>query len=78
MNVSGSTLLGMPRKAKSGAGKPQRSPAYIVYARISPEIGAAFEDYLSKAEPKPTSKAALELALKEFLGQRGFWPRQAV
>jgi hypothetical protein len=58
--------------------KPQgRSPAYVVYARIDPAIGAALDRYMESLEAAPSMKASLEAALKHFLKAKGFWPPPA-
>lgn len=71
----GVTMPDMAKKkpSKQGDGKG-RSPAYVVFARVPPELGAAFEAYLESLRPKPSATAAIVLSLEEFLAQRGFWP----
>lgn len=64
---------GKPPDPPSGK-KPNRKPAYIIYARVDPVIGEAWEKYLAETEPEPTVTAALELALKRFLRQEGYLP----
>ncbi len=71
-------ILAVAKQSRSKPPKKQgRSPAYTLYARIDPELGAAFEDYINHTKPKPTNTSAVELALEEFLRDKGFWPRQA-
>ena len=82
MADSGGTMLDMVEKRskpqdKRGRGRPSqggRSAAYIVYARIDTEIGAALDAYVKATEPEPKFRAVIELALKKLLGEAGFWP----
>ncbi len=68
------TINGMAKKAKPSGGKQNRSPGYVVYARIDPEIGAAFERYMATREPATTARLAVEYALKRVLTEAGLWP----
>ena len=63
--------------AKGNEPKPQgRRRSYTIFLRVRPELGAAFDEYLESLRPKPTSTAAFEVALEEFLQARGFWPKK--
>jgi hypothetical protein len=64
------------KKSKSGGEKPNRSPSYTVFARIPPELGEAFEAYISSLRPKPTATAVLQVCIEEFLKEKGFWPKE--
>lgn len=87
MASRGVTVLGVAKSTKppeegEGPRKPGRpatgrKPTYILYARIQPRLGAAFEAYIEATKPKPSQTAALELALEEFLTSRSFWPPPA-
>lgn len=70
------TITGVSKKKKpSDSGQPpSRSPAYTLFARVRPELGRAWEAYLSSLRPKPTAVSAVELMMEEFLQQQGFWP----
>jgi hypothetical protein len=69
----GTTPFMSSRKRKPGRPKG-RQPTYTLYARVAPEVGAAFERYIEATEPRPSDKAVIELAIKEFLRSRDFWP----
>ena len=45
-----------------------------IHAWIDEELGEAFKAYLGSMEVRITATSAIELALKEFLRKRGFWP----
>jgi hypothetical protein len=67
------TMPGMTKKNSNQ--KPRgRRPAYTVYARISPELGEAFEQFLASRRPKPTLTSAVEMAIEELLKSEGLWP----
>src|SRR5262245_31141660 len=69
----GGTMAGMATKKKHGNGRG-RKPAYTLFVRISPQLGAAFEGYVAATEPRPSRTSVLELALREYLTRRGVWP----
>jgi hypothetical protein len=71
MAMSAGTMLDM---AKKKPGRPKRSPAYTLYARIDLKVGEALEAYLQSLELKPTTAAVVELALKRYLVEEGFFP----
>ena len=55
-----------------GRGRPPgRTPSYTVFARISPEVGKAFEEHLKTIKPKTTMGALVELAMEEYLSRHG-------
>jgi hypothetical protein len=71
------TIAGMPRKKRPASGSSPgqgRSPAYTLFARIHPDLGQAWEQYLASLRPKPTAVSAIEVVLEEFLKAQGFWP----
>lgn len=64
----------MAKKPLKGDHKPNRSPAYTVFARIPPELGAALDAFVNSLRPKPTATSVLQVCIEEFLKQKGFWP----
>lgn len=72
------TIPRMAKKKPKGAGvpKPNRSPSYSLYARISPELGEALNRYVESLRPRPTLASALEMILEDALAKAGFWPKQ--
>jgi hypothetical protein len=71
------TMPDVARKASkpgSNRKRPKRSPGYIVYARIDPLLGQAWQAYLDTADPSPSVRAAVESAFREYLSRRGLWP----
>lgn len=71
----------MPRMAKKklkgdGAPKPNRSPSYSLYARISPELGEALNRYVDSLRPRPSLASVLEVFIEDALAKAGFWPEQ--
>lgn len=69
------TIAGMAKKKPKGGDKPTRAPNYTVFARISPELGEAFEAYIASLRPRPTATSVLEMFVEEGLAKVGFWPR---
>jgi hypothetical protein len=67
------TIAGMAKKKPAGD-KPNRTPNYTVFARISPELGEAFDAYVNSLRPKPTATSVLQVCIEEFLKEKGFWP----
>ena len=45
-----------------------------LHAWIDEELGEAFKRYLRSMEVRITMTSAIEVALKDFLRKRGFWP----
>ena len=67
------------KRTKSGgeepkSGKQNRSPNYTVFARIPPELGAAFEAYINSLRPKPTTTSVIQTFIEDGLERVGFWP----
>lgn len=73
MAIPGGTIPGMAKRGKPGRPKG-RKPAYVIYVRVDPAIGAALDAYIDQTEPRPSQTAAVELALKRLLTQAGFYP----
>lgn len=73
--AAGTATIGrMAKKKKPEGDKPKRSPNYTVFARIPPELGKAFDDYVNSLRPTPTATSVLQVAIEDFLIQKGFWP----
>lgn len=65
-----STMAGMSKKKR-----PQRrSPAFILYVRINPLLGAALEQYIESLRPQPSLTSTVETFLEDSLARAGFWP----
>ena len=68
------------KKSKSGEKEavqdapPKPRSGTPIHAWIDEELGEAFKRYLTSMEVKITATSAIEVALKEFLRNRGFWP----
>ena len=43
-----------------------RSPNYLLYVRIDPELGDWLEQYMGKLDPQPTTTAMIEHILRRF------------
>lgn len=41
---------------------------------IAASVVDALDNYVEGTEPKPTATSAVELALKRFLTEAGYWP----
>ena len=74
MDSNVGTIPVMAKKRKPGRPATGRKPTYIVYARVSPALGAAFEQYLERTRPRPSTTSAIELALEKLLTEAGYWP----
>jgi hypothetical protein len=73
----GRSEQGAPPEQARKVGRPPaggRRPAYTLYVRIDPALGAAFERYVEETKPKPTQTSAVELALEKLLTEAGYWP----
>jgi hypothetical protein len=57
----------------STASRPRARAGRAVNVWITDELGAALDAYLAAARPSPTLTAVVEVALEEFLAQRGHW-----
>jgi hypothetical protein len=68
----------MAKKKPKGDGvpKPNRSPSYSLYARISPELGEALNRYVDSLRPRPSLASVLEVFIEDSLAKAGFWPEQ--
>ena len=54
--------------------KGGRSPAWVVYARVEPELQGPVEAYINSHEYPPALARVIERALKNLLKEAGFWP----
>lgn len=64
-----------PKPSGSGPGRPPgRKPTTTIFARVSPRLGKALDDYIDSLKLKPTITGIVELSLKEYLASQGFWP----
>lgn len=58
---------------KSNRGRPKgRKPTYPLYVRITPALGAAFDQLLVKT--RRTATAEVEIMLERILSEQGLWP----
>lgn len=71
----------MPRKPKQAADsppdepkKPNRSPAWEIYARIDEELKPVFEQYRNLQEYPPNLARVIEKALKMLFEKAKLWP----
>ena len=74
-----STILGMGKKkhadpAKPPAKKPNRSPSWVVYCRVDPDLEAQVNKFIALQELKPTLGRIVERALKMYLESKDLWP----
>lgn len=51
--------------------KPNRKPAYVIYARINPRLGSLFEQFMASRRPISSLKAHLEVAISDYLEKHG-------
>ncbi len=63
-----------PRRKRGQPDYGRGEPCYLVFVRIDPEIGAAFERWIASLDPRPSKKAALETLIEWYLAQKGLWP----
>ncbi len=81
MSDASGTLALMADKKKGGKkprgpGRPAtgRSPHVVLFSRVPPALGEALQQYVESREPKTTSSAVVELAVRRFLVSEGFYP----
>jgi len=67
-------MLDMAKKRKPGRPATGRKETVAIFARVSPELGTAFEAYLDSQRPRPTTNAVIEILIEDFLTAQGFWP----
>lgn len=71
------TIPGMAKHMKGSGGqrpapKGNRKPAYLIYVRINPRLGAAFDELLART--RRTTTAEIEVILEKALESEGLWP----
>ena len=55
--------------------QPQnRTPAFVVYARIDEQLGKVLESHVNGIKPKTSLTAVVELAIEQYLERLGLWP----
>lgn len=62
------------REGDSGKAKKPRRAGVPLHAWIDEAIMSAMDSYLKATEPRVSKTAAIEVALKDFLRGKGFWP----
>ena len=72
MANGGVTIGFMAKKtpSRSGGKKPNRKPAYVIYARVRTELGDKVDHFLDTTKPTTTLTGLIELALEEFFARR--------
>lgn len=68
-------MLTMVKKRSGGGkrGRPAgRKPTAVIYGRVAPELGAAFDELVRRT--RRTVTAELTIALEEYLSRNGLWP----
>lgn len=77
MSAIADTFAGMAKKKPTTKrGRPPtggRTPAITIFARVSPELGKALNDYVDGIKPKTTLAAVVSLAVEEYLARVGHW-----
>lgn len=53
--------------------KPKRI-AKSIGIRLKPEILEALRRYIEAAEPRPSMTAVVDLSLRRYLSEKGYWP----
>lgn len=83
MTAAAATMPGMSKKrpnASQEGGKPEkpekpgRRPSVVLFARVDPALGNAFNDHVQSIRPKTTTQAVLELLIEQYLEGLGLWP----
>ena len=54
--------------------KPNRSPSWVVYCRVDPDLEAQVDKFIAAQELKPTLGRIVERALKMYLESKHLWP----
>jgi hypothetical protein len=68
----------MPSRDEKKRGRPKsdKPESKIVSTRFEGELLEAWEEYIASCVPDVTDAAALRAAAKQFLSDKGFWPRR--
>ena len=80
MSAAADTIdLMAEKKKRKGPGRPAtgRSPSVTIFARVTPDVAQALEDYINSFQYPPKTVAIVTRALKDLLEREGFWPRPA-
>lgn len=56
-------------KKRTDSKTPNRSPAWVVYARLDPELQAPVEEYINSHEYPPTLARVIERALRDLVAK---------
>ena len=68
-------MLDMAKKhANTGRPPTGRKPADTLFARVDPEIGKAFRDYIAGMRPRVDISAMLTVLIEDFLRSQDRWP----
>lgn len=51
-----------------------RSPSWVVYARLDPDLQGPVEAYIADQDYPPALARVIERALRELLAKSGHWP----
>lgn len=65
-----------PKEPNGDGNNEKRRKGVSTHAYIDPEVSEALNEYLAATEPQVSKTAAIESALREFLKNRGHWPRK--
>lgn len=74
------TIGSMAKQSTSGRGgaqkkkPPTRTPAWVLYCRVDPELEKAVGEFISQQELKPSLARVVERALKLYLESKNCWP----
>lgn len=72
-------MLDMAKKKPTSAGKagrpPNRSPSWVVYARLDPALQGPVEEYMASFDYPPALARVIERALTKLLQESGHLPK---
>jgi hypothetical protein len=76
MAGAAATTADMGKKTSSGASgrKPNRRPSVTLYARVEPQLGQAFKDYVDSLRPRTDVQAVIEMLIEQHLKGLSLWP----
>jgi hypothetical protein len=69
------TISDMPRKKPSAEPETDRVDQRESFL-MTDDLRAAFEEFLSSTDPRPSKSAVIRTALERFFASKGFWPRK--
>lgn len=70
-----SSIMAQDKKPR-GRPKNETKKTYSVFSRVSDALGTALDRYLGSQRPSPSVASVVEVALEDFLKEKGFWPPQ--